>query len=91
MGVEDLIKNKEILISDLERGKMYQGELIIERNNSYLNMVTARREGKEIWTSGYHVLSEMGKVKLIILDGGQEYSPEDREYEELNKMLEKTA
>lgn len=92
MGVEDLIKNKNILVGDLEEGKIYQGELIIERDEKdYLNMVTARKEGEEIWTSRHHVISQFGKVKLIILDGGQKYFLGDKEYDKLNKMLKNST
>ena len=92
MGVEDLMKNEDIRLSDLKKGKTYRGELIIERDNdNYLNMVTAKKVSEEIWTNRYHVISQMSKVKVIILDGGQEYSSGDKEYDELNKMLENAA
>lgn len=88
MSVDDLLKERKIQLEDLEEEKEYLGELIIRRNKeNFVNMVTAKREGDEIWVTRYHIAMRGQNIGEITTETGQEYSREDKEYDELNKKL----
>lgn len=94
IGIEDLTDIEEkIDIKDLEVGKIYKKELIIDRTEGLMaNMVTLRRVNKEeIHKNNYLVKISNSIDTSISFNGYQEYFPGDDGYTRLNKKLLKAG